>query len=132
MVFRMDTPCEEWPGYRNKDGYGITGAGRVAHRALWEKTNGPVPKGLELDHLCRVRACVRLDHLEPVTHTENMRRGSRANVTSCPAGHPYSLENTYISPKNQRICKSCRRDRDRLRFSKGVRGPYKTRMAPAE
>lgn len=52
-----------------------------AHRAMWEQTNGAVPLGLELDHLCRVPSCIRPDHLEAVTHTENMRRAITTKLT---------------------------------------------------
>lgn len=74
-----ETPCWVWTGNFQTHGYGtitVDGKGRVAHRFRWEKVNGPVPDGLELDHLCRNRACVNLDHLEPVTHAENVRRGA--------------------------------------------------------
>ncbi|MFI2348057.1 HNH endonuclease [Streptomyces sp. NPDC019443] len=77
-----------------------------------------MPEGTELDHLCRVRACVRADHLEAVTHRENTLRGDtiparRAIKTHCLRGHPYNTENTYRSPKNHRSCRSCRRERRR-------------------
>lgn len=53
----------------------------MAHRQIWIWVNGPVPKGLELDHLCRNRHCVRPDHLEPVTRQENVRRGLTKKYT---------------------------------------------------
>ena len=59
--------CWLWTGSLNSSGYG-------PHRALWELLNGPVPEGLDLDHLCNVRHCIRPDHLEPVTRAENGRR----------------------------------------------------------
>lgn len=73
-----ETPCWIWQRDWNDRGYGlVTGMdSRLAHRAYWIKKNGPVPTGKELDHLCRVRPCVRPDHLEPVTHKENVVRGS--------------------------------------------------------
>lgn len=76
------TPCWIWPRAQQARGYGTTyrnGKTILAHRALWERTNGPIPEGLELDHLCRVPACVRPDHMEPVTHRENMLRGKWPN-----------------------------------------------------
>lgn len=58
-------------------------AGRMvkAHRAVFELYRGPIPADLQLDHLCRNRACVNPDHLEPVTQTTNVRRGLRAKLT---------------------------------------------------
>lgn len=85
----------------------------------------PVPAGLELDHVCRVRACIRptAEHLEAVTHKINMQRSplvgrTRKLPTHCPKNHPYSEENTAykISGKyTRRRCKSCHRDAERLR-----------------
>lgn len=67
------TPCWIWTGSRSPDGYGRHG-GTYAHTLLYEAHVGPVPEGQELDHLCRVPACCNPDHLEPVTHAENVRR----------------------------------------------------------
>lgn len=79
-----DAGCLVWLGSINRYGYGQISVGskaegkrtvRQVHRALYEVMRGPVPDGLELDHLCRNRACCHPDHLEPVTRTENIRRG---------------------------------------------------------
>lgn len=72
----FDTPCWVWSGSLDKKGYGrINRDGYLyAHRYMYERVNGPVPEGFELDHLCRVRQCVNPGHVEPVTHAENMRR----------------------------------------------------------
>lgn len=78
------TRCWIWKLARGRDGYGVVWDGRsmrVAHRVYWEEAHGPVPEGLTLDHLCRERGCVRPDHLEPVTHAENCRRGRRTKLT---------------------------------------------------
>lgn len=75
------TPCWLWTGVVNSfNGYGYYSSGsrgvslHRAHKAVYEARIGPVPDGLELDHLCRNKTCVNPEHLEPVTHTENIRR----------------------------------------------------------
>lgn len=77
-----DTPCWVWKLAKTGKGYGCEWdlrRGRMvsAHILAYERAIGTVPEGLELDHLCRVRLCVNPDHLEPVTHAENIRRGHR-------------------------------------------------------
>lgn len=72
------TGCWVWQMAIKSNGYGhrkVAGRYRNAHILVWEEHNGPVPAGLQLDHLCRNRACVNPDHLEPVKQRENLRRG---------------------------------------------------------
>ena len=104
------------------DGYGSffpgDDSGRQSMRAhvwAWEQKNGPVPEGLEPDHLCRNTLCIRLTHLELVTHRENVLRSQgsvwqvRAARTHCLRNHPYDEVNTYWRPEGGRICRACRR-----------------------
>ena len=79
--------CLVWTGTTNSDGYGVLWAGTKnvrAHRYAWERANGPIPEGLQIDHICWNRACVNVEHLRPATHVENMRnqsgRGRRSST----------------------------------------------------
>lgn len=70
-----------WVGPVNNCGYGKLTIGNVAvyaHRIVWEQAYGPIPEGLEIDHLCGVRECVTVEHMELVTRAENMRRVGKA------------------------------------------------------
>jgi hypothetical protein len=100
-----------WDGY----GYFSVGSGRhvLAHKWFWEQLNGLVPKGFELDHLCRVRGCVNPAHLEAVTHRMNMLR-SPIQITSicsakthCKRGHEFTESNTMMYD-GKRLCKTCK------------------------
>lgn len=109
---KVDRPslysCWEWQaGLAARGGYGQyrgdAGVPKHAHREAWERMVGPIPEGRELDHLCRNPLCVNPDHLEPVTHAENMRRtrGTRPAVTHCRNGHP--------KPQGRGRCAECKR-----------------------
>ena len=121
--------CLVWPGSK-QDGYGrvsYKGKNRLVHKLSWEAKNGPVPEGLELDHLCRNLACANLAHLETVPHRENVRRGNvGANnkvKTHCPSDHAYTGENLYIRPTvGFRGCRECKRNRSRAARRYGLRG----------
>ncbi len=84
----LDTECWIWQGAKCSEGYGSIGYGPTmfsTHRLAYERLVGPIPSGLHIDHLCRVRACCNPDHLEPVTQLENTRRGIKGEVTGDPA-----------------------------------------------
>src|SRR5262245_3689117 len=115
-------PCWIWTATRNSLGYGPfypqRGMTVKAHRWAYETLVGPVAAGYDLDHLCRNPACVRPDHLEPVPHWENIRRGYEARprprhtATHCRNGHAYDEANTRIDPKTgERRCLACGRKR---------------------
>jgi len=102
--------CWLWMGRLNNNGYGsirimskLVAGPTLVHRFAYELLVGPIPEGVELDHLCKNRRCVNPAHLEPVTRSENCSRGDsglawaahQRRKTHCPQGHPYDLFNTY-------------------------------------
>lgn len=102
--------CWIWRAYRHEKGYGRIGVGghvKFAHRIAYELFVGPIPAGLQIDHLCRNRGCVNLAHLEPVTARENCLRGTVFHPDACHRGHPRSAENTYNDPSGIRHCRVC-------------------------
>lgn len=118
-----DDGCWLWTGALLRNGYARLrtemadgGKSRLAHRASYEEFVGPIPEGLTIDHLCRVRHCVNPAHLEAVTHRENIMRGEtraaeNAAKTVCIHGHEFTFANTYVSPDGKRACRTCQRDR---------------------
>ena len=114
------TGCWLWQGYVVRNGYGQVRMGksnRYVHRVVYELLKGPIPDGLTLDHLCRIRRCANPEHLEPVTGKENCLRGesfSAANhrKTHCSRNHPLSGDNLVMCSDGQRRdCRECRRIR---------------------
>lgn len=109
--------CWEWTGSKTGNGYGQVGiAGKLtmAHRAVYEYFIADIPDGLDLDHLCRHRACVNPWHMEPVTRSVNLKRGNIGTYKrpdECPQGHQYDAVNTYVTAKGSRSCRACARIR---------------------
>jgi len=117
--------CWLWIGGLGGGGYGKLSKGKkregnvVAHIFAYETFVGPVPPGMELDHLCRNRTCVRPTHVEPVTHRENLQRGDtfqarNARKTHCSKGHPFDTTNTKLDVDTRhncthRRCRTCSR-----------------------
>lgn len=117
--FHVDSNgCWIWSTCSRGEGYGgfwCGGKHDYAHRVSYLHFVGEIPKGLQIDHLCRVRRCANPDHLEAVTPKENIRRGktsANGRKTHCPQGHPYSGDNLHLSrPVSgpRRSCKQCMR-----------------------
>lgn len=106
--------CWIWTASLSRSGYGrfsvATAKWVAAHRWAFESLRAPVPVGLDLDHLCRTRACVNPWHLDPVTRQVNLGRGQHwsAQKTRCRNGHEFTEANTYRNPEGHRECRTCR------------------------
>lgn len=134
---QADGGCWLYVGLLATDGYArvkdaSTDLALLVHRVSYEELVGPIPDGLVLDHLCRVRNCVNPAHLEPVTSAENVRRGVRSRLgdrDACPVGHAFTVENTTFQRRKTKtegvtytpICRTCRNEQ--LRTKRREMGP---------
>lgn len=117
----MGTRCWLWTASQTSNGYGLfrLNQGTTAHRAAWGLLRGSIPHALDIDHLCRNRLCVNPDHLEPVTHSENLLRGDNKNPNGmgdrkeCANGHPFAGANLFVRKDGSRGCRACRRSYQR-------------------
>jgi len=113
--------CWVWNTRTTPNGYAkfrTKGKDKQAHRWAYEFYIGPIPEGMQLDHLCRVRNCVSPYHLEPVTQQENILRGEgvaavNAKKTHCLNGHEFTVDSVYQRNDNKRNCIQCARGRKR-------------------
>ncbi|HEY8309405.1 MAG TPA: HNH endonuclease signature motif containing protein [Gemmatimonadaceae bacterium] len=128
--------CWQWTGSFFSNGYAYFHTGtrqsrkaNLGHKIAYEHFVGPVPNGLQLDHVatCRHRWCVNPAHVETVTRKVNMQRAvpfnhfgvyDRVKPTHCPQGHEYTPENTYMYANGNYYCKECNRAASRLTYHK--------------
>lgn len=112
-VVERGKDCWLWTGPHDRYGtISVDGRNRAAHRLAYELVKGPIPEGMQIDHLCRNTLCVNPDHLEAVTSRENTLRGIgptavNAAATHCRRGHPFDDANTLIDGRGRRGCKAC-------------------------
>lgn len=122
-VVKTESGCWIWTGSTSHKGYGKIGIKKptpktlATHVVTYTHYVGPVPKGLELDHKCKTPLCCNPDHLEPVTHKENVNRGSSPGAVIgrtgyCRRGHEMSEDNWYYLPdgSGRRQCRTCRNE----------------------
>ena len=128
FTINIETGCWDWNGFLN-DGYGglYNGLRKVAvHRYSYELRYGTIPKELEIDHLCRNPKCVNPEHLEAVTHKENMQRGivgeslrmRKLARTHCYRGHPFAPDNVRLDKQGYRVCLQCAQEKRANRLVK--------------
>lgn len=116
-----DNGCWLWCRRLDRHGYGEMRRDKRkvgVHRAAYELAKGPVPDGLVIDHLCRVRRCANPDHMEPVTNAENLRRGKSRERSHCVHGHPFADENLRFAANGKKICVTCQRARSNRAYAR--------------
>ena len=125
--------CWLYAGYKEEQGYGQIftyikrkSGYQYAHRVAYESFVKPIPEGLVIDHLCKVRCCINPDHLEPVTPSVNTLRGDgvlhNKRKTHCPKGHDYETNTQFIGKKQWRRCRQCAIERNRA-YRKAQKAP---------
>ncbi len=124
ISFEPMSGCWIWTASLNHDGYGMVWDGTLgkhtsAHRLVYRLLQDDIDQELELDHLCRLRCCVNPDHMQQVSHRENVLRGvsviaDRAQSTHCKHGHLLSGDNLRMREKTvgytkyqTRVCREC-------------------------
>lgn len=130
--------CWLWTGHLQPSGYARTrtpsGSSRAVHLIVYEMLVGPIPHGMQIDHVCHTRACnggsscahrrcCNPQHLQPVTPLQNLARSSNFIATNlmtshCPRGHPYSGENLRVNSRGARECRTCRNEEMRLYYQR--------------
>ena len=124
LISKLPSGCWEWRAGKTSAGYGVFYVDKkpvYSHRLAWILSNGAIPDGMVIDHLCRNRSCCNVSHMEVVTRGENVLRGSGASAkhktkTHCKNGHPFTAENTRRTHGGKhRQCKQCEKDRHKKR-----------------
>ena len=121
-----ETLCRVWSLKLTDKGYAPiklspSRRNRKAHVVAYETFVGTIPDGLQVNHHCDQRDCIRVDHLYAGTQAENMAdmsarsRTLNQRKTHCPIGHEFTPENTYVYPGGDRRCRECKRESDRRR-----------------
>lgn len=141
-IQKNETGCWEFQGALNSRGYGCIGFGAkgvsiLTHRLAYEHERGPIPEGLEIDHLCRNRKCCNPDHLEVVTRHENNVRGESPSsindkATHCRHGHARlpSLRTRMLLPESG--CLRCKQLASRRHQAKLTAASLRKRIAESE
>jgi len=113
---KRENSCWVWTENCTDEGYGRWGR-KLAHRLSYEIHKGPIPAGMEVDHLCFNPSCVRPEHLQVKDPPTNHRRQLKALATECGRGHLFTPENTLRqSSRGQRQCRACANAGQRRRY----------------
>lgn len=102
----ISTRCTDANGYCRQTKGGRQG---YAHRFAWEEVHGPIPEGLTIDHLCRVKTCIAVEHMELVTRAENTRRALAIRHLNSGMCVPHLQPMDRRTPKGRRYCSLCMR-----------------------
>jgi hypothetical protein len=94
----------------------------LIHLVVWQHYRGEIPKGMDVDHICRNRRCSRLAHLRLLSISQNRSQQAFHLRTCCPHGHPYDAENTRITRNGWRACRTCEREHCRRQRAARRRG----------
>ena len=130
VLRRLDvSDCWEWKLCVDKNGYGITHAGSSTdgslktvkvHRFVYQQMVGPIPEGMDIDHLCVNRKCANPDHLRPLAKPDHGRLSPGGMInkrkTHCPSGHSYSEFGYTERNSGCRKCKVCSNARRKARY----------------
>ncbi len=106
----LPTPCLVWTGSTGRWGYGQIALGETmigTHRAAWMLKHGEIPAGHHVHHICEVRACCNVEHLELMTREEHLAHHGRKLRKECRRGHALKGENILIDYRGQRLCRTC-------------------------